>query len=168
MKKLNRKGFTLIELLAVIVVLAIVLVVTIPSVISSMNSAKQKSLQNAADSVQEWFQKNYEIANIGGDVGTPDTAYSTFMDGKTFAANTAIALTSDVVVAAGISNAGDNLIFATSGTTSTVYLDGTTNKLCVTLVAKSGGNFYNTASGAETTLSSSGCTDKATITPPTP
>ncbi len=43
MKKLNRKGFTLIELLAVIVVLAIILVVTIPSVISSMNSAREKS-----------------------------------------------------------------------------------------------------------------------------
>ena len=171
MKKLNRKGFTLIELLAVIVVLAIVLVVTIPSVISSMNSAKQKSLQNAADSIQEWFQKNYEIANIGGDVGTPDIAYSNFMNGKTFTKDTPIALDSDVVVAAGISNAGDNLNFSDDkgvDTYSTVYLDGTTNKLCVTLVAKSGGNFYNTASDAETTLSSSGCTNKATITPPTP
>ena len=65
MKKLNRKGFTLIELLAVIVVLAIVLVVTIPSVISSMNSAKEKQLTNAVGTVTEWFQKNYDIAKVG-------------------------------------------------------------------------------------------------------
>ena len=41
MKKLNKKGFTLVELLAVIVVLAIIMVLTVPSVLSSMNSARQ-------------------------------------------------------------------------------------------------------------------------------
>ena len=52
MKKLNRKGFTLIELLAVIVILAIVLVVTIPSVLSTMNDAKEKQLQNINEILQ--------------------------------------------------------------------------------------------------------------------
>ncbi len=77
MKKLNRKGFTLIELLAVIVILAIVLVVTIPSVISSMNSARENQLQNAVDTVSEWFTKQYEQAKLGVEV---DDRYSAILD----------------------------------------------------------------------------------------
>lgn len=77
MKRLNRKGFTLIELLAVIVILAIVLVVTIPSVINALNSAREKSLQNAADVVAEWMTKQYQQAKLGIDV---DEKYSSLMD----------------------------------------------------------------------------------------
>ena len=66
MKKLNRKGFTLIELLAVIVVLAIVLVVTIPSVISSMNSAKDKQFNNAVATIQEYLTKQKEMCSMQG------------------------------------------------------------------------------------------------------
>ena len=66
MKKLNRKGFTLIELLAVIVVLAIVLVVTIPSVISSMNSAKDKQFNNAVATIQEYLTKQKEMCSMKG------------------------------------------------------------------------------------------------------
>lgn len=68
MKKLNRKGFTLIELLAVIVVLAIVLVVTIPSVISSMNSARQKSFENVVTTIEDYMTKQYELCVIGNDI----------------------------------------------------------------------------------------------------
>lgn len=77
MKRLNRKGFTLIELLAVIVILAIVLVVTIPSVISSLNSAREKSLQNAADVVSDWMTKQYQQDKLGIDV---DESYSSLMN----------------------------------------------------------------------------------------
>lgn len=68
MKKLNRKGFTLIELLAVIVVLAIVLVVTIPSVISSMNSARQKSFENVVTTIEDYMTKQYELCSIGNNI----------------------------------------------------------------------------------------------------
>lgn len=68
MKKLNRKGFTLIELLAVIVVLAIVLVVTIPSVISSMDSARQKSFENVVSTIEDYMTKQYELCKIGNDI----------------------------------------------------------------------------------------------------
>ena len=61
MKRLNKKGFTLIELLAVIVILAVVMVVTIPSVLNSMASARQKQLENAVHSIEEYVQKNYDI-----------------------------------------------------------------------------------------------------------
>lgn len=64
-KNIKRKGFTLIELLAVIVILAIVLVVTIPSVISSMKSAKEKQLQNSADIVADWLNKQLAAAKLG-------------------------------------------------------------------------------------------------------
>lgn len=72
MKKLNRKGFTLIELLAVIVVLAIVLVVTIPSVISSMNSARQKSFENVVTTIEDYMTKQYELCKIGNDIIASD------------------------------------------------------------------------------------------------
>ena len=68
MKKLNRKGFTLIELLAVIVVLAIILVVTIPSVISSMNSAREKSFENVVSTIEDYMTKQYELCKIGNDI----------------------------------------------------------------------------------------------------
>ena len=73
MKKLNKKGFTLIELLAVIVILAIVLVVTIPSVLRSMETARQKQFENAITSIQDYVQKNLDICNVTGSLGTTDT-----------------------------------------------------------------------------------------------
>lgn len=72
MKKLNRKGFTLIELLAVIVVLAIILVVTIPSVISSMNSAREKSFENVVSTIEDYMTKQYELCKIGNDIISSD------------------------------------------------------------------------------------------------
>ncbi len=134
MKKLNRKGFTLIELLAVIVILAIVLVVTIPSVLSTMNDARDKNLQNAADTVAEWFTKQYELAVLGSDLGSGNVsaAYTTF--GLTA---TQKPLTKDVLIAAGIADADSNLDL----TKSIVVLNGT--KVCVKLTARSGGSFYN-------------------------
>lgn len=65
MKKLNRKGFTLIELLAVIVVLAIILVVTIPSVISSMNNARQEQFKNAVATVEDYMKKQIDACGLG-------------------------------------------------------------------------------------------------------
>ena len=47
MKNLNKKGFTLVELLAVIVVLALIMVLTVPSVLTSMNSARQSDRKSA-------------------------------------------------------------------------------------------------------------------------
>lgn len=81
MKKLNRKGFTLIELLAVIVVLAIILVVTIPSVISSMNKAREEQFKNAVATVEDYMKKQIDACGLGDtslveydtNIFTPDT-----------------------------------------------------------------------------------------------
>lgn len=146
MKKLNRKGFTLIELLAVIVILAVVLVVTIPSVISSMNKAKESQLQNAADTATEWFTKQYELATLGSSVvGDPDATYTSF-GGVTTTSKT---LTADVLKAAGITNT-EGLI----NTDSTVTLTSA-GKVCVELKAESTSSFYVT--GGTNTVSGSGC-----------
>ena len=67
MKKLNRKGFTLIELLAVIVVLAIILVVTIPSVISSMNKAREEQFKNAVATVEDYMKKQIDACSLGDE-----------------------------------------------------------------------------------------------------
>ncbi len=144
MKKLNRKGFTLIELLAVIVILAVVLVVTIPSVISSMNKAKESQLQNAADTATEWFTKQYELATLGTVAGDPDPAYGTFGGVTT----TSKPLTADVLKAAGVTDT-EGLI----NTGSTVILTAA-GKVCVKLEAKSGPFFVSSGTN---TVSGSGC-----------
>ena len=153
MKKLNRKGFTLIELLAVIVILAVVLVVTIPSVISSMNTAKGKQLKNSADSITEWFTKQYELATLGSDmVGTPDAAYTTFVNSLTDKKLPTSApgdpnMTAEVLKAAGLTDTKD--------IDGTVYLNG--NKICVKLIANKDSQFYNNADSTKNSVSGPGC-----------
>lgn len=174
-KKLNKKGFTLIELLAVIVILAVILAVTIPSVLNSMSKARENSLQNAADSVADWFAKNYELDAIGTYGGGADAAYTTFVkenSAKTLISGTGEGtdenqvtpwtLTTDVLTAAGISNADTNIEFSKTidnNTTnlSTVYYNTTKNRVCVVLQAKEGGSFYNNKDKNANTKSSSGC-----------
>ena len=160
MKKLNRKGFTLIELLAVIVILAIVLVVTIPSVLTTMNDARDKNLQNAADTVAEWFTKQYELAVLGSDLGSGNvsTAYTNFIkDGGLTAIQKP--LTKEVLIAAGIAKADTNLDL--TDTKSTVSLNGT--KVCVKLTAGPSGSFHNNDTKKYTNCKvSSGCPDSVT------
>ena len=72
MKKLNKKGFTLVELLAVIVVLAIIMVLTVPSVLSSMNSARQSSFLLYAGKMLEAAQGKYQSESL---LTTPNTCY---------------------------------------------------------------------------------------------
>lgn len=156
MKKLNRKGFTLIELLAVIVILAVVLVVTIPSVIESMNKAKESQLKNSANTVTEWFTKQYELATFGSDmVGTPDIAYTNFVNGLTdkklpTTSSSAANLIPEVLKAAGITN--------TAGITGSIYLND--SKICVKLKASAGSQFFNSSVSAdapENNVEGSGC-----------
>ena len=155
MKKLNRKGFTLIELLAVIVILAVVLVVTIPSVIESMNKAKESQLKNSANAVTEWFTKQYELATFGSDmVGTPDGAYTEFLNtltGKTLPTTApsedTYNLTDPVLKAAGITNP--------TGIKGKIYLNG--SKICVKLTAESGSQFFNSSDTGKNSVSGSGC-----------
>ena len=147
MKKLNRKGFTLIELLAVIVILAVVLVVTIPSVIDTMNDARAKSLQNAANTVEEWFTKQYEIETLGATLGsgTNDTTYTTFKSANDFT-SAQKTLTGPVLKAAGVSD--------TNNLEGTISLNG--SKICIHLEAKSGSTFYNNVTNGNT-ANSAGC-----------
>ena len=156
MKKLNRKGFTLIELLAVIVILAVVLVVTIPSVITATNDARNRNLQNAANTVEEWFTKQYELSVLGTSLGgkSVDGAFKDeYIDdttGKvTISTTTATAIPNEVLIAAGISGGETNA-------TGTVQLKDN-NKFCVKLDAVPGGNFHVTATGYTNKADSSGC-----------
>ena len=95
MKKLNRKGFTLIELLAVIVVLAIILVVTIPSVISSMNKAREEQFKNAVATVEDYMKKQIDACGLGDtslveydtNIFTPDTCNIDTTKASTIVAN---------------------------------------------------------------------------------
>ncbi|MBP3445360.1 MAG: type II secretion system protein [Bacilli bacterium] len=73
MKKLNKKGFTLVELLAVIVVLALIMVLAVPSVLTSMNSARQSTFLLYASKMIEAAQTRYQSELL---LGTPSTCYS--------------------------------------------------------------------------------------------
>lgn len=64
MKKMNKKGFTLVELLAVIVVLAFIMVLAAPSVISSMNSARQSSFMLYAEKMLNSAQSRYQADQL--------------------------------------------------------------------------------------------------------
>ena len=152
MKKLNRKGFTLIELLAVIVILAVVLVVTIPSVITATNDARKKNLQNAANTVEEWFTKQYELSVLGtslGDKSVDSVFESNYTATGKSIPTTATAIPNEVLIAAGISGGETNA-------KGTVVLQSN-NKFCVKLEAEKDGNFYVTASGYTNKADSSGC-----------
>lgn len=144
MKKLNKKGFTLIELLAVIVILAVVMVVTIPSVLSSISTAREKSLQNAANTVAEWCTKQNELKTLGTGIAGTGTISSNFSaltipTSKPSTDN----LTDAILKEAGLGG-------GTADATGKVWKSG--NKLCVELTAVSTGTFAST-----TVKTSSGC-----------
>lgn len=163
MKKLNRKGFTLIELLAIIVILAIIMVVTIPTVLNSMDSAKEKQLQNAVDSVADWVQKQYDLVSMGlnsGLGGDVSKAYTDVVTGKLSSAITLVTsgtpaegaptVTESInfLEAAGIADADTNIASAK------ISYNSSKNRVCVELTAKDGGSFYVTGKSTKT---SAGC-----------
>lgn len=166
MKKLNRKGFTLIELLAVIVILAIVVVVTIPSVLNSINKAKESSLSNATATVTEWFTKQYELSTLGTEITEgPSKDYNTFINTLAGQKIPAVGtdgkptqpLTPAVLKAAGITN--------TTGLEGKIGLNGT--KICIVLTANdettdAQGNVIKASqffvkNGKNNTVTGSGC-----------
>jgi len=54
-----KKGFTLVELLAVIAILAIILVISVPKIISVIDNAKQKTIEDTANIVASQAEKEY-------------------------------------------------------------------------------------------------------------
>jgi len=56
---MKKTGFTLVELLAVIAILAIILVISVPKVISVIDNAKQKTIEDTANIVASQAEKEY-------------------------------------------------------------------------------------------------------------
>ena len=102
MKKLNRKGFTLIELLAVIVILAVVLVVTIPSILNSMDTARQKQLENVVATIESMVNKQYELCLLK-DTTLQGGQYKSTWFKSDCTLDTTVATSQVIVVAAGYS-----------------------------------------------------------------
>lgn len=129
MKKLNRKGFTLIELLAIIVILAIIMVVTIPTVLSSMGNARQSTFDSSANTVADWLEKEYTLAQIGN----ADSAFVSVCTatGATCKTSTDISsILNDAGVKPGNYSAA-TVVIKDSG------------RACVTLTASDSGDFSN-------------------------
>lgn len=142
MKKLNRKGFTLIELLAIIVILAIIMVVTIPTVLSSMGDARQKTFDSSANTVADWIEKEYTLAQLG----QADTAFTGVCgdNGSTCKA------TAGTSIAGILNQAG---VKSTNYSAATVVIKDS-GRACVTLTASDTGDFGNVATK---TAKSVGC-----------
>lgn len=133
MKKLNRKGFTLVELLAVIIILAIVVGITVPAVLTTVDKAKKEAFQTAADSAADWLDRQYQSFLIGDEtLSVVDPAYKTYCNGSNCATHN-----DALVVAAGLKSTNVESL------TATVNASG---RYCVTLVAKSGGDYYGVVS----------------------
>ena len=166
MRKLNKKGFTLIELLAIIVILAIIMVVTIPTVLGSLGDARKKTFQASANTVAEWFEKQYSIDIVADNslVGSISASYPDECK-KGSLSSTCNSTTKHLLTAAELNAAGvkaDNYSYTTykaDGTveqagTSTVYISN--GRACVTLTASGTGDF-SSLTGTDKTTSSSGC-----------
>ena len=66
----NRKGFTLVELLAVIVILAIIMIIAIPSVLGTLETARQKTFVEYVTRVMEAGQNQYLTQVSAGTLNT--------------------------------------------------------------------------------------------------
>ena len=126
MKKMNNKGFTLIELLAVIVILAVVMVVTIPSVLNSMDSAREQQFKNAVETIRDYVQKNYDLCSIASDLS--GTTYDTSL----FNTN-ACTIKSDVNLAAKAGYSTSDISTATGTITNDKF---TVTKACPAATGK--------------------------------
>lgn len=150
MKKLNRKGFTLIELLAVIVILAIIVVVTVPTVLNSVNSAKQSTFDTSANTVEEWFEKQYALYQIGSDVaGEVDADFANWCKPTADGGTNGCQASTGVDITSLLNKAG---VKASNYSTATAYKNGT--RFCVSLTASNDGDFGNVGTK---TASSLGC-----------
>jgi len=147
MKKLNRKGFTLIELLAIIVILAIIMVVTIPTVLGSLGSARQDTFNSSANSVAEWFEKQYGLCIL--DSSKADAAFTGVCGANCKDCDTAAKDIASALKAAGVkpgnysSTTNDNTVKFTGG------------RACVKLTKNSSGGDFKDVTTA--TAQSSGC-----------
>ena len=66
----NRKGFTLVELLAVIVILANIMIIAIPSVLGTLETARQKTFVEYVTRVMEAGQNQYLTQVSAGTLNT--------------------------------------------------------------------------------------------------
>ena len=144
-KKLNNQGFTLIELLAVIVILAIVMVITIPTVLNSTNSAKKNAFETSAQTIADWFEKQYGLAQVNDanlTGGSLDTNFTNLCNNDGLGCTGTTAKTID---AATMKAAGGDMANYDSAT----VLIGSNGRACVTLTAKSTGKFGTQANPAK-------------------
>ena len=144
MKKLNKKGFTLVELLAVIVILAVIMVITIPTVLGSMDKAKESAFATAVETMEEFIQKEYDYKQLGTIGGYTNKLTS-------FPTTAATATTLDVTLAG----------YTTSDVgTVKYYIDNGKAKVVCAIAASGSSNFKQGSVPKEATIS--GTTVKCT------
>lgn len=68
-----KKGFTLIELLAVIIILAILMIIAVPSVLKTLNKARDEAFITQAQSIFRGANNQYLVDSMSG---TQKTCYT--------------------------------------------------------------------------------------------
>ena len=147
MKKLNRKGFTLIELLAIIVILAIIMVVTIPTILNATETATEKQLKNAADSIEKWVSDQYVLAGVSA----ADANFTTVCGAVGDDCETEVDIKTKTGADAFLKAAG---VLPTDFSSVKITIDNTTKRVCVKVTASDTGSF---SSVKGTTKNSNGC-----------
>ena len=78
----NKKGFTLIEMVIVIVIIAILAAILVPSLLSYVNSAQEKKLMTAGDTIRKAILTELAEMEKDGEAvnGTKSSDKTTFDD----------------------------------------------------------------------------------------
>lgn len=139
MKKLNRKGFTLVELLAVIVILAIVVGITLVTVLPTLKNSREKAFQLSADTVADYYDKQYQLYSIG------ETSSFSSEEIKKFGTDQQVDYK-----ASGVKEANYDA--------GTFRIDTSTGRVCVILTRSTDGEYYDAVgTQGNGTTKSSGC-----------
>ena len=132
MKRLNRKGFTLVELLAVIVILAIVVGIALTTVLPTLKQSRNNAFQLTANTAGDYLEKQYQMELVGDISGT---TYDTNLFSAGIPKSSPSPINEAQLKAAGLKP--DNYVIGdtASDNVSTWYINTSTNRACVHLVA---------------------------------
>lgn len=131
MKK--RNGFTLVELLAVIVILAIILVIAVPQIMTTIDNARQASLESSVKMVAAQAENQYTVAQTLDNVGTESGKFNPGTEAQPATCG----------AWSGIDTNGNDY------SSCTYYIDTESGDATVVIKGKDGGKFAN--------FSSTGC-----------
>lgn len=157
MKKVKRKGFTAIELLTVIIIAIVVVISIIPLVICIRDRVKEKQLQNSANIVGEWLNKQYLLAGVH-DEDSLSEEYKEYISTGLIPEGinepiTPKQLNDKILEASGVVAKTSRL--SNFSENSNVWYNKEKKKMCIKLIVNNSSDYY--VEGSTNTVYSNGC-----------